>query len=89
MTKRITLQMLKNWDNQHDSSIVRELEMSVDAVLIDSTYSIQFWKDVELYGIREALQYLQQTETVRKWLFSEEMKELEKLVDGIEVMILH
>jgi hypothetical protein len=79
--KRITKLMLRQWDQKHDSDLVRELEMHVDAVLIRSDYSPQFWTDASLYGIDEALLYLKNQDNPKvARLNSPEMKELEDFI---------
>jgi len=60
MAKRVTLKIMRAYDASHDSSLVRELEMAVDALTKSDGYSVQFWRDVELYGLREALIYLKE-----------------------------
>lgn len=50
---------LVNYDNKHRTSLRRELEMAVDAVVtFEPAYTMQFFKDVKLYGIDEAKTYL-------------------------------
>lgn len=53
-----TLQRLEDYDINNDTSIVRELEMTADAAIDVPGYSIQFWHDVALYGIDEAILYV-------------------------------
>ena len=57
--KRYYLHDLEKYDAENDASIIRELEMSVDSVIRDIDYSVQFWKDVRLYGVEEAILYLE------------------------------
>lgn len=56
--KRIRLVHLRAYDLEKGESIVREIEMTVDYVLRDSGYALQFWRDVEVYGLEEAYLYL-------------------------------
>lgn len=55
---RWTLGRLGQHDQQNGDCAVRELEMAVDAALYHSGYSVQFWRDVELYGVQEAIAYV-------------------------------
>src|SRR6516162_6029738 len=57
--QRLTQRILEEMDRGDEGSRVRRLEMAVDACLDDQAYAIQFWQDVNLYGVREALSYLQ------------------------------
>lgn len=87
--KRLGFIKMVQWDIEHDSSIVRELEMHVDVVLTQSAYSPQFWKDVRLYGVAEAMLYLKnQRPSVCLDSQSEQMKELEAFVIVITKLIL-
>ena len=52
------LWQLQVYDWGHDTSIVRELEMTCDSVITPSSYIPQFWKDVQLYGVDEAILYV-------------------------------
>jgi hypothetical protein len=58
--KRLYLRELVKFDLAHGSSLVRWVEMTVDRLLKPGGegYSIQFWKDAELYGLDEAVLYL-------------------------------
>lgn len=47
-----------SFDEAHDTSFVREIEMTVDTYMKNNGRNIQFWKDVQLYGIHEALMFL-------------------------------
>lgn len=79
--KRLTLMRLRKWDDEHDTCLVRELEMLVDAVLIVSAYSPQFWTDVRLDGVKEAMMLLiGQQPTVCMNVDSPEMMELQVFV---------
>ncbi len=58
--KRITLAILRKYDAEHeDSSIVRALEMEADSAITAPGYSLQFWRDVQLYGVDEAILYVE------------------------------
>ena len=61
MAKRIRLHHLRNFDYANDESLTRELEMAVDSVLIKTDYAPQFWRDVTLYGVDEAIGLLRQS----------------------------
>ena len=56
--KKFYLSTLELHDKENDDSVVRELEMCVDNVVPSVGYSIQFWRDVRLYGVAEAILYL-------------------------------
>lgn len=57
--KKFYLHDLQKHDTEKDDSVVRKLEMSVDSVVKDIGYSIQFWQDVKIYGVDEAILYLE------------------------------
>lgn len=58
--RRVMFTMMRRYDAEHNKSLVRGLEMAVDAVVQGGTgHNIQFWNDVQLYGIREAYAYLE------------------------------
>jgi len=59
VAKRLIQRILEEMDRRDEGGRVRRLEMAVDACLDDQVYAIQFWHDVRLYGVREALSYLQ------------------------------
>lgn len=52
------LRMLMEHDRIHDDCMVREFEMLTDILLITPMYQLQFWQDVRLYGVREAILYV-------------------------------
>lgn len=56
--KKWYLRDLRDHDLRHDSSIVRQLEMQVDAAINEAGYRLQFWRDVSLYGVDEAILYV-------------------------------
>jgi hypothetical protein len=60
LIKRLTLSRLREIDDTLSTSYVREIEMLVDSICQPTIpqYPIQFWRDVELYGLQEALLYL-------------------------------
>lgn len=49
---------MQDYDLQNDESEVRLLEMLVDSGSTDPRLPIQFWRDVDVYGVREAYLYL-------------------------------
>jgi hypothetical protein len=57
-TKKVYFQDLAAHDNAKSDSTIRLLEMTVDSVVPEMGYSIQFWRDVRLYGVDEAIMYL-------------------------------
>lgn len=57
--RRILKRHLEKYDVENNTSLLRELEMSVDNVLaFNQEYAIQYWRDMELYGLGEANAYL-------------------------------
>lgn len=52
------LHTLEKHDKDHNDSLVRLIEMKVDAFNLESGYRLQFWRDVKLYGVDEALSYV-------------------------------
>ncbi len=56
--KKWYLWELQKHDLAHDTTIVRELEMTCDSVITPSDYVPQFWKDAQVYGIDEAILYV-------------------------------
>lgn len=56
--RRIYLRKLQELDKKRGSSNVRLIEMIVDKITNNDGYSMQFWKDVEICGLREAIMYL-------------------------------
>lgn len=60
--ERMKLGELKSFDLFHRTSFVRELEMEADTAIRSPGYPIQFWRDVSLYGVREAIAYVRNGE---------------------------
>lgn len=58
ITKKYYLSTLQVHDREKDDSVVRIIEMAVDSSVPEIGYSIQFWTDVRLYGVAEAILYL-------------------------------
>jgi hypothetical protein len=58
--RRITLKVLESIDSRNDLFLIRGIEMTVESICIriDQAYQIQFWEDVRLYGLKEAIVYL-------------------------------
>jgi len=58
--KRIDLRTMQKHDIANHDCAVRELEMEVDAALDPNYagYTLQFWRDVNLYGVDEAILYV-------------------------------
>lgn len=54
----INLRMLMEHDRRHEDCMVREFEMAIDDRFPDPAYALQFWQDVRLYGVREAILYV-------------------------------
>lgn len=51
---------IEQYDAEHNKSLLRELEMLIDSICYDQGMVIQFFRDLKLYGIREAMAYLRQ-----------------------------
>jgi hypothetical protein len=58
MAKKIYDRDLVRYDGEHGTSLRRELEMAVEAGLSSAGYAVQFWRDMGLYGLDEAITYL-------------------------------
>ena len=63
MKIRLTTARIRQYDFAHEedtSCLVRELEMTLDTskLNIERGYIIQFWKDMDIYGLDEATTYL-------------------------------
>jgi hypothetical protein len=57
--KRLLLDRIYRYDQSHNTTYVRELEMTVDGIVtFEPQYSVQFFTDCRLYGIDEAKTYL-------------------------------
>lgn len=56
--KRILYTQLLDFDFNNGTSLIRELEMTVDQEITTPGYVPQFWRDVELYGVDEAILYV-------------------------------
>lgn len=57
--KKITRFLILRHDQLYGTSLQRLLEMAVDGVVAsDPIYSVQFWRDMSLYGMSEAGAYL-------------------------------
>jgi hypothetical protein len=56
--KRIFLRDLEQHDIKKDDSVVRQLEMIVDSCITSPGYTLQFWTDVRVYGVDEAILYV-------------------------------
>lgn len=57
-TDDVNLRFLMNHDRIHGDCVIREFEMATDILLITPMYQIQFWEDVRIYGVREAILYV-------------------------------
>lgn len=79
--KRIYLHLIQKFDLKYDQSFVREIEMLVDHAIDHSSYAIQFWRDVERYGLKEALTYLLGSGEIRN---EADVPELSRLVSECE-----
>ncbi len=53
--KRWTLLELRRAEDRDGESYIRELEMDVEGIVHHPLQVLQFWKDVELYGVDEAI----------------------------------
>ncbi len=59
---------LEQHDRNQSDSTIRLLEMTVDNVVPETGYSVQFWQDVKLYGVDEAILYLKDTVTDKQYI---------------------
>lgn len=57
---RLTQRLIEAIDTQKGTSYLRQIEMTVDQVVThyDPAYGVQFWRDVAIYGLKEAMMYL-------------------------------
>lgn len=55
---RVYFHQMQMYDLEHGESYVRTIEMMVDEICNDVGWSMQFWRDCQTYGIREAYVYL-------------------------------
>ncbi len=85
--KRVTLNMLQAYDKKHGESIVRLLEMSVESLLMQQAYSLQFWRDVSIYGLSEAYLLLH-NQPLGIWFDLAAIRKLEKLVNEVNENVL-
>lgn len=53
--RNVRLVHLREHDLAHHASLVRELEMVADSAITATGYAVQFWTDVRIYGIDEAI----------------------------------
>jgi phage terminase large subunit GpA-like protein len=63
MVRCLRLHEMRQHDLNNGTCHVRLIEMDVDAICMDAGhpgYSQQFWRDVRLYGVREAFAMFQQ-----------------------------
>ena len=60
MAKRQTVRLheMQKHDEVNRDETVRELEMIADGAITSSGYPVQFWQDVQLYGVDEAILYV-------------------------------
>lgn len=86
---RITTNRLKKLDEKNGSSHIRLIEMIVDEITGNDGYSMQFWKDMEVCGLREAILYLEQHKPLGHHNITEygklykEYKKIANLVAGL------
>ena len=59
MERSPNMRQLFQLDVTNSTSDVRELEMIVDRLLNNHPYTIQFWKDVNLYSLNVAYEYME------------------------------
>lgn len=56
--KKVYLRDLQRYNREREESVVRQLEMTADMAITSPGYSIQLWRDVQLYGVDEAILYM-------------------------------
>ena len=87
-TDRIKLRALMEHDRIHGDCIVRQFEMATDMLLTSPGYQLQFWQDVRLYGVREAILYVKNGEhgdweaIQREWDLIKDRLEDPSLIDS-------
>lgn len=91
MTKRITLAQIRAYDAaniKNESCLVRQLEMEVDYLTINDGYSVQFFRDLNLYGLREAIRYLKNhCNQKNRTDFNFDFVDIEKIAQVIELKL--
>lgn len=55
---KYTFTKLSKIDKETDKCVLRQLDMAVSATITSPGYGIQFWKDVSLYGVDEAILFV-------------------------------
>ncbi len=58
MKKRLFFNEVRTHDLKKDTCYIRELEMVIESGIIDQMQVIQFRRDFEVYGLREAILFL-------------------------------
>lgn len=60
-SKRLYFRDVEKYDAAHGTHNIREIEMIVDSALTtyDPAYAMQFFADFRLYGLKEAMMYLE------------------------------
>lgn len=87
--RRLFLSVLNEIDNfyqddEDNGSNVRLIEMIVDDITGNDGYSMQFWQDVKIYGLSEAIMYLQQHRPIANYTeLIAVYKKVEKLAQNI------
>lgn len=84
LVARLTLNKMREYDLRFSQSSVRLMEMKVDACLRPghANYSLQFWEDVRLYGLREAVLYIvnQKEKLVKNQELLDEVEKTAKMI---------
>lgn len=81
---KVFKRMMDKHDRENDDCIVRQLEMCVDNTIITPGYSIQFWRDVALYGVEEAILYLRNGKHGNADVLAKEWEEIKKRINSNE-----
>ncbi len=82
--ERANLKTLRELEEKHDESYVREIEMVADLALTAPGYSLQFWRDVQLYGMREAILYVRNGKYGDADAIQERWEDIQKRIGKIE-----
>ena len=86
MTKKITLSTIEELDRKIRASNVRWLEMTLENYAMDQGVVLQFFTDLRIYGLREAMLYVRSYE--KKGYYREEILDhIEEIEEKVETAI--
>ena len=84
--KKITLSTIEELDRKIRASNVRWLEMTMENYAMDQGVVLQFFTDLRIYGLREAMLYVRSYE--KKGYYREEILDhIEEIEEKVEIAI--